>query len=1128
MLKKNLFLIISIFAAGVVTTVYIGCAQKNSNSNAGVGGQGEKSLEFLVPAELETNKAAAIQINSIQNSLRTDITADCTIIPAGGIIYDAAAKTILGLQEGIAGIAATCEGQHLQKEVVVYKVVPGRWGVRDTSADLDFLNEDEKFIYDQQEFYWVGSKDIRAQWYKIYASFVDPDNSWSWFYPEHSKGEPPGNTYYLYHFDKPMPEGTKILIEGDFPHSRYMNIGMGMPTNATTYPPPAYWQAVTGDGGGLGEVIFTDVDIVPDPGHINPFLPGADRTATNRHFHVTFELRNGNGADLNNFAGKNGATFPFRAPGNLRYAGTFKFNENSTKTNPQTGQPYGFRGPYIWVRIYMPDGYHKTGQVGTPIIRVQFPNSEQKVLAPPTREVELSERVLVDPYDISENPALGDTEGRSKKELEASDLLIQRGLGSILAAGARPQTPDQAAWTLFNTLQNGIPYAQYFKVFNTGYYTGWLQAFAEWKFGQISDSELASETSDMKAAWKWKYGMGPNEVPPANQENNSGHNMQNNYLNTAVSIGAGQVLVITGILPKTPKTLMGNPVAENEELRYINFTLQGGGKAAGETELRLTPVIDILDEQLVLDKVRRYVIVISDPADRPANATEANGVTWRSWPLGNKLNLSLRVLSTLETPWPYAPHNLRWEQFDYLFGSPAGSGSKIISGLKTTMGPYYPTTKYLTRSQFESQSGYEAGEQLTLPLSQTPSQPQPSHPSSIKIQFQPTSIVASGAKWKLDYGDWFEKSEHFSQEGTHQISFKPVSGFITPHTRIIRTTLQTHVQALYTPVNGNWVPSPATGSSRFANSSVENLLSVGTRLYAIGSFTKINNVNANYIAFWNGANWNALSTGLNKPGEAIASYGSGIVVGGSFTSPHSYISYWNGASWSALGSGMNGPVRVIRTHNNIIYAGGEFTQANGLTVNHIAKWNGSSWEALADGLNGKVYAMTIFGNDLIVTGEFSLAGNLQVNNIARWDGTSWKALGTGLNAPAYALAVYQNELYATGDFTLAGEHNVSYIAKWSGSTWKTLGSGLNGTFKPYGRALTVFNDKLIVGGNFEWVGTNTSARRVASFNGTSWEPLGNGLNNWVEGFAVHQGVLVTCGWFNHLLEGGPSGFASWD
>jgi len=65
----------------------------------------------------------------------------------------------------------------------------------------------------------------------------------------------------------PIPPGGYVELHGAFPHARY--------TSLTTYT--SQQQSIDG---------LSDREILPDPGSVNPFLPGADRTAADRAYTV--------------------------------------------------------------------------------------------------------------------------------------------------------------------------------------------------------------------------------------------------------------------------------------------------------------------------------------------------------------------------------------------------------------------------------------------------------------------------------------------------------------------------------------------------------------------------------------------------------------------------------------------------------------------------------------------------------------------------------------------------------------------------------------------------------------------------------------------------------------------------
>jgi hypothetical protein len=71
----------------------------------------------------------------------------------------------------------------------------------------------------------------------------------------------------------------------------------------------------------------------------------------------------------------------------------------------------------------------------------------------------------------------------------------------------------------------------------------------------------------------------------------------------------------------------------------------------------------------------------------------------------------------------------------------------------------------------------------------------------------------------------------------------------------------------------------------------------------------------------------------------------------------------------------------------------------------------------------------------------------------------------------YVLTVYNGELIAGGCFLTASGVSVKYITMWNGTSWLPLGTGMNNSV----RALTVHKGELIAGGDFTTAGDQVSA-----------------------------------------------------
>ena len=106
--------------------------------------------------------------------------------------------------------------------------------------------------------------------------------------------------------------------------------------------------------------------------------------------------------------------------------------------------------------------------------------------------------------------------------------------------------------------------------------------------------------------------------------------------------------------------------------------------------------------------------------------------------------------------------------------------------------------------------------------------------------------------------------------------------------------------------------------------------------------------------------------------------------------------------------------------------------------------------------------------NVYIGGGFTNVGDVVTNGVAKWNGSSWSPLGSGIGFPSgysdhpsvHALAVSGSDLYAGGWFTTAGGVNANHIAKWNGSSWAPLGSGMDGGVS----ALAVSGSDLYAGG----------------------------------------------------------------
>ncbi len=318
------------------------------------------------------------------------------------------------------------------------------------------------------------------------------------------------------------------------------------------------------------------------------------------------------------------------------------------------------------------------------------------------------------------------------------------------------------------------------------------------------------------------------------------------------------------------------------------------------------------------------------------------------------------------------------------------------------------------------------------------------------------------------------------------------------------------------------------------------------QLFAGGTFPSAGGVAASNIAAWDGVTWEPLGIGVDHWVMSMTVFDGELVAGGGMLTAGSTgvsgVARWDGSTWRSLGSGTNGNVDSFAIFNGELIAGGFLTSAEGVSAERIARWNGAAWQPLVGGgVNGSnepflppwVSALAVDNGSLIVGGHFAAAGEIPARNIGRWDGSSWYALGSGIAGGdpfpfVAALAVYNGDLVAGGLFDSAGGVSAMNIARWDGSAWHSPGSGISG--EPENtivRALAVYDGKLIAGGRFTTAG-GVAAQNIASWDGSTWQPLAGGGTYAIAALHLFQGDLIAGGSFTSVGGVSANNIARWD
>lgn len=228
--------------------------------------------------------------------------------------------------------------------------------------------------------------------------------------------------------------------------------------------------------------------------------------------------------------------------------------------------------------------------------------------------------------------------------------------------------------------------------------------------------------------------------------------------------------------------------------------------------------------------------------------------------------------------------------------------------------------------------------------------------------------------------------------------------------------------------------------------SFQKFIIYNNDIYACGNFTNVGGVSANYIAKYDGSNWNAMpgDTAWNYNIYSIAFYNGELYAAGGFYNANTGmrgIAKWNGTFWEKPGGvtlyGTLAGVTDMIIYNNELYIAGSFTKSNGNVGDNIQKWNGTGWSEVGGGTGGVfndpqygyIFDLETNNNKLYAVGTFEYAGGVPANRIGIWDGVNWSGFSSVFNNNLSAITFLNNEIYIGGGFTTIDGYIYNYIAK---------------------------------------------------------------------------------------------------
>jgi F5/8 type C domain/Secretion system C-terminal sorting domain len=453
-------------------------------------------------------------------------------------------------------------------------------------------------------------------------------------------GVPDPNVTYLLMGPGLAPFGSKLVLEGEFPHCRFFSIQVTPPLDGKNYTATRYF--------GSAEVSWADADIDPLPGNVNPFRIGTDRNAENRKFKVEIKMTKGDGVALNNNAFK-----PlYREQGNIRYGSLLAYQgpwgEKDFLLNPKPAAGAGkWNLGALWVRIYAPDkSKGQLGGVAMPKAYFVLPDGRKYFLGADFSKLKqnanasMKARVINDPPDdIYSQPAMGWTK----------------------------------SWGILRNTLNGI---------------------AEYKRWDRQEYIPKINAVDLGVT-----GRGENMPAPGNYEPSATGNNYASYIGRGVNLQNGQVAVLIGKMPTFPSTRNGEPTLKKTQLRYWSIC---GYDNHFDAPVAACAINGIMDEDVKLDNERNYMIVYSRVNDKPANTNSK--MTWVNWGPTSQLGLVMRYLTVSpEWDFDLSPNeiHLTWAKSNWS-GSQYDSTLLGVNTHKGFMQCYLPRIAVMSKAEFEA------------------------------------------------------------------------------------------------------------------------------------------------------------------------------------------------------------------------------------------------------------------------------------------------------------------------------------------------------------------------------------------------------------------------------------------
>lgn len=332
-----------------------------------------------------------------------------------------------------------------------------------------------------------------------------------------------------------------------------------------------------------------------------------------------------------------------------------------------------------------------------------------------------------------------------------------------------------------------------------------------------------------------------------------------------------------------------------------------------------------------------------------------------------------------------------------------------------------------------------------------------------------------------------------------------------------------------------------------------NQLAIGPQgqIYAGGYGNDVQQLPQPQIARWDGEKWLPLDSGFQPQVDPLVVDQAGRLCAGFFTGStqglSNVIMRWDGARWEDVSGNFGDAVDTLkpgRLSSNIpvaalavdgedhlyaagayFYPGPDFTAE--FPMGYVAEWDQKTWTVLGGGFDQvNILALAVSPTgEVYVAGEQPRTPEETSSYVAKWDGESWTQIDTSGLSTSGALALDSSGGLYVGSIMSEPGGSIEY---WDGKDWSTIPTRLGGEAPAILDMAVDANGQLYIAGSFDSV-NGTPARYIASWDGSSWQSLGDGFDQQVNTLAFDPGGdLYAAGLFTEAGGLPAQHVARWD